>query len=1335
MAGTTRSPTSPMHAEPGSAQPGGGRKRPAQADDDEGEKPLTLSTLLAALKDNREEIVAQVREDMDSLASRVNTVELTVETHVGNTTKLLEAMTDRHCAMEESVRKVDNRQGEMLQRLELLEGKFAKATFSLSSTRTSETDGGNPRPALVVGGWEADQHHEDTLRLVKQHLAELNVNLDVEKAFVPGLRRGFALVPITKLEGESDEEQRARVQEVLRTVRAAKIVTGQRPEGGNRYFFAALSQSPERRRRAQMAGKVKRLIIEEGGDPRKIEVEYGTANLWYNTVKIASGVTSAPEGATTEKAGWVHLGTLARQVGISEETATSRWGDLRKERAATLADSPPSQLHVLSWNVGGLTSAKVLDVLLALRRHRIQPFSGSLIVLIQEVICETGKQHAALDDLQMIFGKRSEDWRGNAVVHTANMQHTRGKILHGALSCTLTSLDFRLGAFSVHIPHHATLSTTEQILQELHNQTTFHGKAIIGIDANETFACASQNKQIKAATARGELLLDWLDEECFYLPSQELHKASHYPYNTELLPRRLDYIFVKRLLCDSGDVLAQRDVATSDHEPVFVPLAQIRLAANTKRDPATWSARQLLKGGQVDRILDKATDVGGDPVTQLQKVAVAITKPGKKKAPFTESAQLREVRRQALANPPGDRRRDLWKYARKLHLAEHKRWKRLAMQKVAELDWGMKKALLEQSRDHSWELGLTEDEAWRQKLREHFEKIFNKQDSQIVNRRIREIFDQLTLACKFKKWEPFTIEDLQAIKDKWRNGKSCGPDMVSHEALKAILPHPVWGERLLAIFNDMLYTARIVPSIEAGVTILLAKVTQPSNWGETRPITLSSVMLKTFGQLLLRRAGESIQAPARLQWCRRGRQGVELIMILRRLARVARDWGMEFYIAKLDIRKAFDSIYQESLAEHVASVVGGKADLPWEARAWVAMVHAQKITVEVAGESIPLQQSNGVRQGAPESPVAFGAIVAEDLDAAIRTAKPAKPAGDEAPPEDGGSYMDDNYIWSVNKRHFQHMLSALHDRLPRRGLFLHPEKTDIISTSEKPTTFKVAGEIVATKGPEHAFYVLGSPLSFQGGTAMLLAEAQTRARKAFWSHRESFTSDATFRQKLQIHVVLVRQSALWACQTWPCHSSLLRAVNAIQLSQVRTMLGLRRQPCEEWATWNKRSLRRSRLALYHHGGTRWSTFVLSQIWTAVGHICRGDPVGGKIFQWHSLQWWQEQKDRGIDVQHAHRFNAYMDIDRQLSETVGKGWFSLAQDREAWAAHEAIFIARYDVPWSSGKQGSLANLAPPTPGDTDQTFLRSIADKPANKKALHKGKAAKAKSNRSKPARR
>ncbi|CAE7250183.1 unnamed protein product [Symbiodinium sp. CCMP2456] len=319
------------------------------------------------------------------------------------------------------------------------------------------------------------------------------------------------------------------------------------------------------------------------------------------------------------------------------------------------------------------------------------------------------------------------------------------------------------------------------------------------------------------------------------------------------------------------------------------------------------------------------------------------------------------------------------------------------------------------------------------------------------------------------------MEELEAVRVKWKNGKSCGPDMVSHEAPKAIQPRPIWGNRLLELFNDMFYTCRIHENVEAGATILLAKVPQPLTWGETRPITLSSVLLKSFGQLLLQRAGDAVQTPAKLQWCRRGRQGIELIMILRRLARLAHDWGLELYIAKLDIRKAFDSIFQESLADHVCRRVGEDAHKPWEARAWVSLLRAPQILIH-------------------------------DLAAAISVAGVAKPRTGNPPPADGGSYMDDNFIWSIDRKRFQRMLDELSERLPKRGLHLHPGKTDIIQNGGNPVKFVVAGETVLTNGPKHIFHVLGSPLSFQGGTPMLVAEMQSRARKAFWSHREAFTS-------------------------------------------------------------------------------------------------------------------------------------------------------------------------------------------------------------------------------------
>ena len=707
------------------------------------------------------------------------------------------------------------------------------------------------------------------------------------------------------------------------------------------------------------------------------------------------------------------------------------------------ADPP---VHVLSWNVGGLTSAKALEVILALRRERIHPFANTLVVLLQEIICDPGKFHSELGELQMLFGKGTEDWRGNAVVHTANLRHSRGKVLPSAVSCILTSEELRFNAVSLHIPHHATLSQTEHILQQLEPHSNTTHKAVLGVDANETFSEAHTNKQVKAYTARGELLLHWFEAQELHFPQQAIHLPSHFPYNNRLAARRLDYVLSRHLLCDQGEVLQQRDIATSDHEPIAVPLTVLTRATH-RGQPPPWTSRSLRSGGQVKLLLEEALHANGDPLQQIQKLAVSITETRRRGQGFKESSQLKQLRQHALREQPGGERRNLWKAVRKLQLQEQRAWKKRAMHKIAEQDWNVKKVLVETSRDHSWEMALTEKDDWKTALRLHFEGIFHKQQPGGVATRMKKILHRLSYLCKNTPWQPFTMEDLYAIRLKWKNGKSCGPDRVSHEGLKAMLPHPVWGERLRELFNDMLYTARIAENMEASVTVLLAKVTQPTEWGDTRPITLSSVLLKSFGQLLLRRSGDVIQTPARLQWCRRGRQGIELIMILRRIARMAHDWGLEFYIAKLDIRKAFDSVFQESLAQHVSETVGERGGHPWEARAWVALLHAEKIAVQVAGEDIPIRQSNGVRQGAPESPVAFGALVAKDLDTSISAAKHSKPSTDNPPQRTGGA------TWTITT--FGPPASTTSNNSSENSQDDSPD-VDYTCTPSRPTSFTTA---------------------------------------------------------------------------------------------------------------------------------------------------------------------------------------------------------------------------------------------------------------------------------------
>ncbi|OLQ01001.1 hypothetical protein AK812_SmicGene16314 [Symbiodinium microadriaticum] len=106
------------------------------------------------------------------------------------------------------------------------------------------------------------------------------------------------------------------------------------------------------------------------------------------------------------------------------------------------------------------------------------------------------------------------------------------------------------------------------------------------------------------------------------------------------------------------------------------------------------------------------------------------------------------------------------------------------------------------------------------------------------------------------------------------------------------------------MLSDMLYVGKIPSGIEEGITVLLPKIPSPLEWGETRPITLSSTFLKWAAQLLLSRAGDQLREGGEgLQWARKGRQGVELVTTLRRVVQMSKDWGVPVWIVKLDIRK------------------------------------------------------------------------------------------------------------------------------------------------------------------------------------------------------------------------------------------------------------------------------------------------------------------------------------------------------------------------------------------------------------------------------------------------
>ena len=479
--------------------------------------------------------------------------------------------------------------------------------------------------------------------------------------------------------------------------------------------------------------------------------------------------------------------------------------------------------------------------------------------------------------------------------------------------------------------------------------------------------------------------------------------------------------------------------------------------------------------------------------------------------------------------------------------------------------------------------------------------------------RAGELRQALRARCKHTPWTPFSIGELHLTSNKWAHNRSTGPDGVSHEAAQLLLLDPEWGERIREMLSDMLYRGAVPQGIEQGITVLLPKVPRPLAWGDTRPITLSSTFLKWAAQLLLHRAGEQVRHGGEgLQWARRGRQGVELVAILRRVVQMSRDWGVKTWIVKLDIRKAFDSVWQHSLSELVAARVGGVpsprfpvhaqgGDQPWEALLWLSLLETRALNVAVGDVITPVPQSNGIRQGSPDSPDLFGAVIAKDLQIALgkAPAQPPDPQGGPPPPKAGGS------MTPISGARTRSTCKACWDTW--RGSCrwmgsIHPDKTAILCSQPTQDTFTIRGETVACQAPQTIVPALGTPLTFGDQTAAIIAEMTRRGRAAFSKHKKVLTARASLKPRIIAHMTLVRGAALYAAETWPAHQHLLRAANTIQATHYRQMMHLNKQATEPWGDWHVRSLRVARARMHREGMQRWSTFILQRIWSLWGHI-------------------------------------------------------------------------------------------------------------------------------------
>ena len=182
---------------------------------------------------------------------------------------------------------------------------------------------------------------------------------------------------------------------------------------------------------------------------------------------------------------------------------------------------------MLTWNVGGLSANRVLEVL--------EHFRGSSelqhvhCVMLQEIITEAGSFHAESQQWQLVFGKCEGEFRGEGVAHRTAHKHQQTTVVTAGIATTLTTQHTQLRVLSGHIPHHATIPQTEAILHGWGD--VLQGRiCVLGMDANETFRPALANRPgCYASTGRGELILEWLLSVDLKLPPQDLVTPTYHP--------------------------------------------------------------------------------------------------------------------------------------------------------------------------------------------------------------------------------------------------------------------------------------------------------------------------------------------------------------------------------------------------------------------------------------------------------------------------------------------------------------------------------------------------------------------------------------------------------------------------------------------------------------------------------------------------------------------------------------------------------------------------------------------------------------------------------------
>lgn len=253
---------------------------------------------------------------------------------------------------------------------------------------------------------------------------------------------------------------------------------------------------------------------------------------------------------------------------------------------------------------------------------------------------------------------------------------------------------------------------------------------------------------------------------------------------------------------------------------------------------------------------------------------------------------------------------------------------------------------------------------------------------------------------------------------------SPGADKVDRKLLRKIGP-----DRLRVLFNLFLLTSIVPEELKMGRVTLIPKTDKPNHPKDFRPITVGSMILRSYHSLLCKRL-QTIP----LRGTQKGfmeRDGIsENISILKALFQKARTDRRSVYMCLLDVSKAFDSVAHGAI---IAALE--RLGVPAELITYVRGLYSNA-QVLVGEKYVSL--GRGVRQGCPLSTFLFNAVIDMCLDGI--------PVQFGFKLDDDISladlfFADDGVLVSDTDQGLQKLLDHITERFRRVGLELNAQKS------------------------------------------------------------------------------------------------------------------------------------------------------------------------------------------------------------------------------------------------------------------------------------------------------